>query len=462
MGKFRSKLKGQTKGKRWPKGQSSSSNPEIHKYRDQAKSRFFQENLGPSSLTTDSLKKHDALQLLKVPQTKEPEESAEINYEMESESSYGGSSYGSMQSFASEWSECSNMSFGKFMKTFHANSALHKEMLAILAAITEVIKQNGGTESSTEYYCSLLTTLDTIYNMEEKNEDQVTAVLALLNMGVKTVPEAILRKHFNDVTAKMLHILKDFASGDNNVIVKSILGVIATVLRAQELAAWSHDVTKQVFAAILNPFSIHGKPKWRKAAQHAVVAIVRSPCFDKIPANHNPAAEKCAEFCEGLLDNCIGGASGKVALSSVQSGQTTILHTLGLLKETIQHFSKSHIKKSAEIILRLMTLNYPIVTACGLQVLHSLFSAQQSVMTSDLNSKLISALYEYQPGNADVQPTLAWLLVMREAFVHLADTDLSLAVMMLPRFFTIISQMWLCGKSEIMSGATQTLEVSEN
>lgn len=46
MGKFRSKLKGQTKGKRWPKGQSSSSNPETRKYRDLAKSQFFQESLG--------------------------------------------------------------------------------------------------------------------------------------------------------------------------------------------------------------------------------------------------------------------------------------------------------------------------------------------------------------------------------------------------------------------------------
>lgn len=46
MAKFRSKLKGQTKGKRWPKGQSSVSNPETRKHRDLAKNRFFQENLG--------------------------------------------------------------------------------------------------------------------------------------------------------------------------------------------------------------------------------------------------------------------------------------------------------------------------------------------------------------------------------------------------------------------------------
>lgn len=46
MGKFRSKIKGKPKGKRWLKGQSSNSNPQTHKYREIAKSRFFQENLG--------------------------------------------------------------------------------------------------------------------------------------------------------------------------------------------------------------------------------------------------------------------------------------------------------------------------------------------------------------------------------------------------------------------------------
>lgn len=46
MGKFRSKIKGRTKGKRWPKGQSSTANPQSTRYRDAAKLRFFQENLG--------------------------------------------------------------------------------------------------------------------------------------------------------------------------------------------------------------------------------------------------------------------------------------------------------------------------------------------------------------------------------------------------------------------------------
>lgn len=53
MGKFRSKLKGKTKGKRWLKGQSSNSNPKTQKYREMAKSRFFQENLGNKCFILD-------------------------------------------------------------------------------------------------------------------------------------------------------------------------------------------------------------------------------------------------------------------------------------------------------------------------------------------------------------------------------------------------------------------------
>lgn len=68
-----------------------------------------------------------------------------------------------------------------------------------------------------------------------------------------------------------------------------------------------------------------------------------------------------------------------------------------------------------------MTLNYPVVTSCGLQVMHAMFSSQTAVVPAKLNAQLISALYEFQPSKADVQPTLAWVAVMQQAHVHLAE-----------------------------------------
>ena len=46
MGKLKPRLSSRKKAKRWPKGQSSISNPETTKHRTQARSWFFQENLG--------------------------------------------------------------------------------------------------------------------------------------------------------------------------------------------------------------------------------------------------------------------------------------------------------------------------------------------------------------------------------------------------------------------------------
>lgn len=96
------------------------------------------------------MRKHDAIQAFTPKTQPEPTQMDE-----DDESSVA-SSYKTMQSFASEWSECSNMSFNRFLKVFRSDSALHKNMLAILAAITEVIKQNGGTETPTEYFCALV------------------------------------------------------------------------------------------------------------------------------------------------------------------------------------------------------------------------------------------------------------------------------------------------------------------
>lgn len=80
-------------------------------------------------------------------------------------------------------------------------------------------------------------------------------------MGIKTVPEGVLKMQFNDVAMKMLHILKEYSSSENNIIIKSIFGILSVLLRTQELALWQHTSTVQIFNAVLNPFCIHSKPK---------------------------------------------------------------------------------------------------------------------------------------------------------------------------------------------------------
>lgn len=83
--------------------------------------------------------------------------------------------------------------------------------------------------------------------------------------------------------------------------------------------------------------------QWRKAAQQAAAFVVGGNSF--VQANCvNPPGDIVAEFCEDTLNTCMGGSSGSVLVASVQAGQTTILHVLGLMKDTIRFFSKTHLK----------------------------------------------------------------------------------------------------------------------
>lgn len=92
------------------------------------------------------------------------------------------------------------------------------------------------------------------------------------------------------------------------------------------------------------------------------------------------------------------------------------------------------------MILRLMTLNYPIVTSCGLQVFYALFSVQTAVVPSKLNAQLISALYEYQPAVGDVQPTLAWVTVMQQAHIHLTEYVSIIIIICIKITYSFITQ----------------------
>lgn len=42
------------------------------------------------------------------------------------------------------------------MSNWNAGSLLHKEMIAVLAAVTDILKEQGGKETETEYFAALV------------------------------------------------------------------------------------------------------------------------------------------------------------------------------------------------------------------------------------------------------------------------------------------------------------------
>lgn len=121
------------------------------------------------------------------------------------------------QTFASNYSSCSNVSFKKLLTGFRASSDLHKEMLAILSALTEIIRERGGNESSTEYFLLLISQIEAA-----TEERDIIAGVALLSMGIKSVPAPVLRKRFSETAETLQQLLQRFIESSNQSVIRYV------------------------------------------------------------------------------------------------------------------------------------------------------------------------------------------------------------------------------------------------
>ncbi|XP_014254012.1 RRP12-like protein [Cimex lectularius] len=420
MAKFRKRVT--TKGKKWKKGFSSSSNPQVHKFREAAKTRFFQPIAG-SGLTEKAVEKHNAVF--------SGSSSAPMDEDSET---VGGITYKTFDTFASDWSACSNESFSKLVTKFKPDSAMQKNMLAVLAAVTEVIKQNNGEETTTEYFGALLTSLSA-----DNDDETISAIVNLLSLCIKAVPEPVLQLKFSEASTILLQLLGKYVESEKVPLLRAIIGCLCVLLRVQEAAVWNNPSTINILNSVL-AFVTFSKPKIRKAAQHGITVIcVKSKIT---PSGLNVIAKHCTELVESV-------ATG---------GMTTTLHMLTLLKEIMHTFLKKDLKVCCEAILKIMTLNNVLVTSCSLAALHNLFSNNPQNMTVQMNARLINALYDYQPPPTDTQPTQAWLVVLQEAHINLSKSDIQLCTANLPKFYKTCTNLYSCGRIETVAAVTHTLQ----
>ncbi|XP_031623691.1 RRP12-like protein [Contarinia nasturtii] len=479
MGKFRSKLKRHSKGAKWARGQSATSNPENKKHRNAARSRFFQPNLntdikpsttnGVTSLTVEAVTKHDARQLYtgddkiakSVASTKSQPtvndiansmnlslNSLSLNDDLHDDQSYAKT----FQTFGSQYSSCTNMTFNKFLNRFQQSSDQHKEMLAILSAITEVIKERNGTQSSTEFFLGLMETLEAT-----KKETEIIATLSLLTMVIKSVPQPILRKKFADTGDIFLQLLEHLADNENQNVLRSIIGCISVLLRAQDYASWSAGLTLKLFNQVLS-FIIHTKPRIRKAAQRAIESIIHGCCFmsatiqpDQKESSQivtHPAGTHVTKFCVEQFK-----------VENLTKSQNVVLYTIELLKKILNGLKNEDIKEICEYILSIMVTSKSNIQKNCFDTLHHLFQSKSPNLSQDLVGKLIAAIYDYQPEQNDVNLILAWLNVMRCGHVCLTSFNVSKCLSELPRFITICAgNLWKSDNLQIATGVYHTIK----
>lgn len=178
-----------------------------------------------NGLTTEAVHKHEQRLAYNSETTTVNDVAGSLKFfTLEDDDGMSGSATGTQpttcktfQTFASNYSSCSNVSFKKLLTGFRASSDLHKEMLAILSALTEIIRERGGTESSTEYFLLLISQIEAA-----TEERDIIAGIALLSMGIKSVPPPVLRKRFDKTAATLQQLLQRFIESSNQSVIRYV------------------------------------------------------------------------------------------------------------------------------------------------------------------------------------------------------------------------------------------------
>jgi len=316
-------------------------------------------------------------------------------------------------------------------------------MLSVLAAVTETIHSNGGKESETEYFAALMTCLESV-----DNEETLTAIISLIQMVIKRLPPNIIRLKFSDTTKVFVEYLAKYVKGENGLLVRSLTNCIATFLQQQEYAVWELSSTQHIFETILS-LTIHNKPRIRKTAHKAVARILRSDVNQSKTSLCHPIAKLTADFCIRRIEE-----------NGVNDNISSTLYILSLMNDILPVLPNSSLKKSCETILTLMTFGNVLIVSASFKAFYTLFAANphEELLTPELNAKLISALYDYQPNINDSQPLCAWFAAIKEAFINLNRINKRLCFNHLPKLFNVSVSCWLSDSREVHSCIANNLK----
>lgn len=251
MGKRPSSAKatrGANKGKR--PISSSSSNPKTTKFRSQYNSLAVIARGGPSKKTqnTTALKKaaQEALNRKRALDEAADDNDVSMDSDVDTSDKKGNKkpakknkqtevtsvgSIGSRQttaSFASIWSNCTNSSLNEFFNAWNPKLETHKDALAVIAGLSQVMSSKGQEQTDLEF----TKTLFRIISSEETPVNVLTGALLALTFVMRKLSDSTIIENFDSFYSTLRLLMEKYNEGKRKTLLKSLIRCFACLTKA--------------------------------------------------------------------------------------------------------------------------------------------------------------------------------------------------------------------------------------
>ncbi|CAJ0919855.1 unnamed protein product, partial [Mesorhabditis belari] len=340
---------------------------------------------------------------------------------------------------------CTNPTFDVVHRLWKSGSSLQKEVLAVLSAGAEIIKQHSGTETDVEYYAVFLTTLE---STSAEDVPRAAAAAFLLHLIVKKVSKEVLQRQFSrsiKILADALMLYSD--SDDGGAVLKYLLATLGVVLRAQPSVVWGNSENRNIILLIAS-LCAHEKPRVRTMARKVVRTVLTDPVTSLENGLH-AAAGTIGEYIDEQL--CLS--------LEEKTSSTDVTRYLCLLEGIMHKMPVSIFQRLATNILKGLIAADSQVKCAGLQCLHRALQNQPSdaALSPETNKLLIISLRKLAPSPSEVAVCAYWIQALVEAHVCLSYKMKSESILMLPETMELITPFFQVGNDELCRVVVQVL-----
>jgi ribosomal RNA-processing protein 12 len=222
------------------------------------------------------------------------------------------------------------------------------------------------------------------------NQQLAAPVLYLLDIVLPHVPAQTLRGYYSRTVPSLVAVLETLSSNQSTsegtaAMIKSTIGVIESLLLAQDFQAWrSRDEmsVQHVYTGYFLGLGMDPRPKVRKRVLEAIKKVLVNPPAS--PSALHPAAEGTAAICFSTVQAQFGPVKKKAKEGAANTGKA--VHSLQLLKTVASAITwpKSSMRELVELLLKLSSESYDdIVRLAALEVFQVIFGQASEEMNKE-------------------------------------------------------------------------------
>lgn len=327
------------------------------------------------------------------------------------------------------------------------------QLAIILSAVEENLDEEKTERTPTAYFVSFLGLLDQAVSGEQVgNRELATSSLYFLDLVAPYNPHNLLQAKFTSILIKISPVLTD--SNADAPILKSSIGVLETLLKVQDVNAWSisaSDASAKRGLIGLMAFALDPRPKVRKRAHDAIFSILSNPPES---LESHPGGPICAENSLKSITTLYADFQKNTTNSTTQ-----LIHALQLCKAIISShcWPLSLIEPICQTLLDISKSSEKFLISTAFDVFESLFKSLSAENDASKLLTILESIFDLRPNVEDQALASSWFLVVSTAVqTYSAQCPLE-SFSLIPKVFTLIIEFFSSNNRDIQSSAAQCL-----